>query len=487
MDEVPDQSVASMAQSGAPTLPAPMPSGENPREMDRLRRLMARGKDFANRPAWRAAAFNLGFYGASYSLRFAGNIVLTRLLFPEQFGLMALANALRQGVEMLSDIGIGPSIVQNKRGDDPNFVNTAWTLQIVRACLMWLVALAIAWPAQHFIYPNDPELLFLFPAVALCGLIGGFNSTALYTLNRHLRMGRITALNLTSQVSGLVTMVLLAWYCQGQRSLAPYAVWSLVIGALLSQCVQTFGSHLLDPRVRNRLCWDRTAVHAVFHFAKWIFISTLLTYFMLQLDQLMLGRLLSKDDLGVFSVAKNMAVMIPSAVSTLGAAVMFPVLARVVRDEPQRIRAKVERVRTLVLLPSALALALLVVFGNDIIHALYKPDYHGAGWMLRILAAGAIGVLISPSYGQAMMALGRGEQIVWLLVSLIGFMLAGTLIGYYFFGGLQGFVIGLALTEWLNYPFVALRARKYGVWTPRVDAMLFVVAAIAVALAFVRG
>src|SRR5687767_10200117 len=63
----------------------------------------------------RGSAWSLAAYGGSQLLRFAGNLILTRLLVPEAFGLMALINALLQGLQLFSDIGIGPSIIQSAR------------------------------------------------------------------------------------------------------------------------------------------------------------------------------------------------------------------------------------------------------------------------------------------------------------------------------------------------------------------------------------
>jgi Mg2+/citrate symporter len=83
------------------------------------------------------------------------------------------------------------------------------------------------------------------------------------------------------------------------------------------------------------------------------------------------------------------------------------------------------------------------------------------------------------------MALGRSDQIVWLLVSMLGFLLTGVLTGQYFFGTV-GFMIGLAAAEWLNYPLVAMRARRQGVYTPKVDAVVFGIGIAAITIAFLR-
>jgi hypothetical protein len=79
-----------------------------------------------------------------------GNLILTRLLFPEAFGLMALVQVFLSGLQMFSDIGIQTSVIRSKRGEDPAFLDTAWTVQVLRGGLLWLGCLGIAGPAAAF-------------------------------------------------------------------------------------------------------------------------------------------------------------------------------------------------------------------------------------------------------------------------------------------------------------------------------------------------
>src|SRR5690554_1654660 len=99
----------------------------------------------------------MGGYGTAQLLRLASNVILAKLLFPEAFGLMVLVAIFMQGIAMFSDIGILPSIIQNKRGDDPAFLNTAWTIQVIRGVLIWIVACIGAYP-YALIY-NEPLLM----------------------------------------------------------------------------------------------------------------------------------------------------------------------------------------------------------------------------------------------------------------------------------------------------------------------------------------
>ena len=78
--------------------------------------------------AIRSTMITLGGYGASAGIRFVSNLLITRLLIPEQFGIMALVNVFISALYLFSDIGVGPNIIQSRRGDDPLFLNTAWAV-----------------------------------------------------------------------------------------------------------------------------------------------------------------------------------------------------------------------------------------------------------------------------------------------------------------------------------------------------------------------
>jgi O-antigen/teichoic acid export membrane protein len=119
--------------------------------------------------ALRGTLWTIASYGISQVMRFGSNLVLTHLLFPELFGLMTLAYVFITGLHLFSDLGLHTSIIQNKRGDEPDFLNTAWTMQIIRGVGLWLCCLIIAAPAAHFY--GEPKLLWVLPIAGLGTLI----------------------------------------------------------------------------------------------------------------------------------------------------------------------------------------------------------------------------------------------------------------------------------------------------------------------------
>ena len=212
--------------------------------------------------ALRATLWTVVSYGAAQALRLVNSLVLTRLLVPAAFGQMTLVTTLIVGITLLSDIGLGPSIIQSARGDDPRFLNTAWTLQVLRGGALWLVALALAWPAAVFYH--DRTLLTVLPVLALSMLVTGFNSTNLLTLSRHMGVRRLFAIDFSTQIVALVVTV--AW-----AYLYP-SVWALVGGNMVSNLYRLALSHSskVTPGIRNRLQWDGESLEDILHFGKWI-------------------------------------------------------------------------------------------------------------------------------------------------------------------------------------------------------------------------
>ena len=91
-------------------------------------------------------------------------MILTRLLVREVYALMDVTMVFLQGLHMFADVGIGTSIVQSKRGDDRDFLNTAWTVQVLRGLVLWgatdrLIVPAYAARWKALIPPAREELI----------------------------------------------------------------------------------------------------------------------------------------------------------------------------------------------------------------------------------------------------------------------------------------------------------------------------------------
>ena len=410
-------------------------------------------------------------YGYAQVLRLGSAIILSRLIAPEVTGLMAMVTVFFMGLEMFSDVGITPSIIQNKRGGERSFLNTAWTIQVGRGFMLWIVSCIGAWPVAAFF--NEPALRWVIPVVGFSAVIDGFTSTSIITLNRNLNLRPVTILGMVTQILSYAIIILWAWFSP--------TVWALVAGSMISNTVFTVASHFLLPGHRNRFQWNREDARELFRFGRWIFFSTILTFLASQSDKIMCGKLLGAQTLGLYHYAVPIALMAPQFIKQIGMQVAFPVMSEIARMRPEEMNEKLERVRLALIGASVLLLVPLMLAGDHLVRLLFAEQYWDSGWMVQVLAGGALAGIVNSTYGSALLALGKSFQISCLLVVHMVFLIAGAMLGYYWQGEV-GFVIGLAAVEWLNYPATAFVMSRYGLWQPRVDISALALSAAAIAM-----
>jgi len=425
--------------------------------------------------ALRGSAWTIFDYFVGKALSLASSMMLTRLLVPHEKGLMDICNIVITGLQMFSDIGIGPNIIFSRRGDKPEFLNTAWTIQVFRGAALFLFTGVAAWPVARLYH--EPRLLYLLPVCGFTSLLLGFTSTSLVMLNRQMRLGLITVLDIIAQVLSIGVMV--AW------ALVSPTVWSLVAGAYVMTVFRVGYSHMLVREHTTRFQWNREDARSMFRFGRWIFLSTVLTFFARDLDKLLFAAMLGVAANAVYGIAAIFSVVPQQLIKKIGAQVAFPVLAEVARDRPDELPHQFKRVRYPLVAMSLACVTVLILVARPMINLLYTSDWQHAGPILRILAVGAMGGLLNSTYGSALLAMGKTFQGMALLASQIVFLVAATLLGYRLHPDPEmGFIWGVALVEWLNYPVTAAVMARYGLFQPKIDAAAIVTSAAAIALAF---
>lgn len=385
--------------------------------------------------AIRGSIWTIAGFGGGQVLRLGANLILTRILAPEAFGLMALINVFLVGLEMLSDIGVHAAIIHNKRGDDPEFLCTAWTIGVIRGVLLWLTACLIAWPAAAFY--NEPRLLFMIPVSGLIVLITGFQTTAMAQHNRHMNLERLTVLQLAAQAINLFVMVLLAWQMR--------SVWALVIGGVSGAVVQVTLAHFLLPGIKHRLTLNRDDVREIVRFGKWLFFATAIGYLAGQAsDKLALGKLVDRETLGIYSMAFMLAQLPSSVVTVLIGRVLYPALAEASRQDCSRFGEKLRRARTAIWPPLMILILGLGFFGPLMFRVLWDPRYHAAGWMLQLMLAVVWLDGLNCSLNAALMA--RGDSFASAVQNAISLIIGipGMIAGYMMFD-LPGLIFGITV------------------------------------------
>ncbi|HEY8706669.1 MAG TPA: oligosaccharide flippase family protein, partial [Burkholderiaceae bacterium] len=274
-------------------------------------------------------------YAANQVLRFASNLILTRLLFPEAFGIMAIMQTVVVGVTMLSDVGVAQSVVRHARGAEPSFLNTAWTIQIAKGALMAIALWAASGPVARAYH--QPMLEGMMPWAALAALVGGFASTKVALANRNVETLHITLVNFGALATGIVATMLFAWH-----NPTPYA---LVWGNLCATIASVVASHAFLHGPSNRLAWDRAVALSILSFGGWVMLSSAVGYMTGEGNKLVVASLIDIRLLGLFGLASTLSVAISQAVGRMSSQVLFGAYSELFRIDRSRLSRAVERAR----------------------------------------------------------------------------------------------------------------------------------------------
>lgn len=436
----------------------------------------------------RAGSWSFAGYMIAQIIRFGTNLLMTRLLVPEMFGVMAVALMVMLGLALFSDVGLRQSVVQHRRGTEPAFLDTVWLIKMgfgAAVCVAAaLIGAALGAAAEAGLFPPGsayaaPELPWVLAVLGAGAVISGAESTRSMEASRHLALAKITQMSIIAQVVSVLAMIALAAV---HRS-----IWVLVFGSLVSSAVTTLLSHTWLPGSPNRLRWDPQAFREIIGYGKWVLLSSVLGFFANSGDKMLLGGMVSAATLGVYSIAFMLMATVENAVGRIISDVTFPALSEVARDRRTDLRRTLYRFYLpLGSLTSFLA-GILIAGAPAIVELLYDDRYIDGGWMLQILA---VALLAVPARIHAMnlLATGAARQHSHLVVVRLVSLFLAVPVGFRLFG-MQGAVWGVVASYVALVPVAWAYARRTGTldWRKELLAMAAAVPGGAVGMVIVTA
>ena len=408
----------------------------------------------------RASGWILGEHGVGQLLRFIGNLVLTRLLAPEMFGIMAIAHVVISGMTMFSDVGLDLSIIRSKRGNEVRFLNTVWTLQVIRGVLLFLVTITLAYLLQilnstdfwrpESVYRNL-DLPLVITLLSLSPLIDGFKSTNVAVANRNLDMSSVAVIQIVSQVAGTILMIVLA--------LANPSIYALVFGGIFSRCVFVFSSHYFIAGQSNGFSWDLEAFKEIFSFGKWIFLTSMLGFLLASGDKLLLGALTDPTNLGLYSLAMALIVILLGISNKIVGKVGYAAISEIDRNNPERVKEIYYRIRFPLDAGLLFVSGLIFMTGNIILGVLYDDRYQYAGHIVEVLSLSLIFNRYA-LFSKALSALGRPELNVGVnVIGIVALYLGLPLVFYGY--GFEGALWFIACHKIFTLPLIFYLKHKF--------------------------
>jgi O-antigen/teichoic acid export membrane protein len=387
-------------------------------------------------------------------VRLGSNLIITRLLYPEAFGLMLIVNLVILVLGQLSDVGVKPALIARTDEINERYLNTAWTMLMVRGVLLALLLVALAFPVAAFY--DEPQLAGLLLLTSAMPVIQSMASPQAMLAEKRVQLSRYI---LSGVVSNTLTVtILLTWLF-----IEP-SVWALAANGVIGAVISSALTYYFFPGPRPRLCWDKSAVVELFSFGRWVFIATALTFLARQGDSLIVSKATTTEQLGTFSIAIALFRMLDQVVGRLNWSVMFPAYAELNRRQESAASSERRQFRVKLALfglttPVILAFTL---FGSDVIDFLYDDRYHDAGWILQILGVGGIFVALGSPIRTLSMSLGDSYRYMWQqLFSVITLIIA--MVGGWALGGFVGLIVGIAIAQSLEYCVARWAVAKYKV------------------------
>ncbi len=311
-------------------------------------------------------------------LMFVRNIILARMLTPEDMGIAATFAITISLLEMSSNLGVEMLLVQAPDGDDPQLQAVSHLFQVCRGLLMGAIILALA-PIIARMF-DTPQAVWAFQYVAIVPVLQGFMHLDWKRVQRNLTFIPSVIVEIAPQaIITLAAWPLVIW-------LGDYSaiLWLVIIQALM----MLLASHIVAKR-NYQVTWNRVSASRLLAFGWPLLINGLLMFGVFQGDRLIVGTAYSMAELGVFSVAFALVMMIAMTLAKLASALLLPLFSRVQAEQETLRRYFRLSVQILALIGGLVALPLILI-GGDLIVIIYGEQYTSAtefiAWMGVLLA-----------------------------------------------------------------------------------------------------
>lgn len=219
-------------------------------------------------------------------------VILTAILEPADFGLVAKAMTVVMIVEMVTLIPVETPILRVKTPEQKLY-DTAFTLNLMRAALIGVLLVSLSVPLATFF--RDPRLTPLLCWLALGPALRGATSPKLAEFTRRYDMRPEAAMDVASKLTSLIVVSAVA--------VATRSYWAIAVGTVTTSLVLNVLSYVFAP-YRPRLSLRHW--HDFKDIVTWVTLSQMLQAMNWQIDNFILGRMLGNDTFGRFAIARQL-------------------------------------------------------------------------------------------------------------------------------------------------------------------------------------
>jgi len=304
--------------------------------------------------------------GLEHALRFARNMVLTRILAPEALGLMAIITAVNAALESFAELGVREAIVQSPAGGENTYLNSAWFLSFFRALFLVAVGVSISPAVLTFYHMDFPPLILRISFMGI--LFDGLQSVKVYLALKKMDYRKWVFIYQGAGVFGVVTTLVLVIFVRN--------IWALVIGFVAEAAMRCLLSYIFCPYL-PRFRFNPGHTRALKKFSLGMFGLPIFYFIFMQADVFVLGKLYSKTALGLYSMASSLAQAPALLISVFINPIMMPAFSEI-SGERDRVHNVLFRVTRMICYAGFPVVLFCALFGKNILALVFGNVYGAA-------------------------------------------------------------------------------------------------------------
>ncbi len=326
-------------------------------------------------------------------------LLLARLLFPSDYGLIGMAVVFTSFAAIISEVGIGSALVQAQASKLKTIhLHTTFWASLVWACAVFAVLSLVVGPFAASFY-NEPKLTAIVAALSISVLVGPLNTVHKAQLTRKFNFKRLTYISNSSSIVGGVVALIAAFLGLG--------VWALVIYSVVPTLV-AFPMYFSVTKYYPKFEFSRDAFQDVFGFGITTMATSLANTFISQLDYLLVGKLVSKHALGVYTFAFVITDLVRKQLMAVLNSVMFPAYSAIQHDKKKlaKVYLKVVKYNAVVIYP---LMAVLLVNTRSLITTFFGNKWIDSVLVIKILTVSVFFHMLVNSNTSLIRGMGKAK------------------------------------------------------------------------------
>lgn len=358
--------------------------------------------------------------------------IMSRLLTAEDFGYYAAITAITAVFSSFSETGMGASIIQRKDLTE-RFVNNAFTISCIVGAFVASLLLVLAKPLSSGLV--DGSLMVPLMLMSITLLFHNVTSVNISLMHRRLEFLKVGTIQLVSLVITTIVAIILAYLGQGYYAILTKAILSSIITLILTY---------IGAKTRFRFQLDLETFKQIFGFSGWLMASVFFRNLALQMDRLLMSRVLSVEALGSYNRPKEFINQISSKLNGIFDTALFPVLSGIQDDIP---RVRGAYLRSFYYMNIfAMVLSTAFVLNSELIIRIF----FGANWLHLVLTTQILScALIFNIDGRLadcyLRSLGWTKQQFYFRIFEVAMKFTGIFIGAHW--GINGVAISVVLVN----------------------------------------